>query len=516
MSRLTAACVLGFCVLLGAAPASAAPRRELPGLAPTPQDALTRALESGRLTEAGYALARARTLFELHEVRDEFVRVTAPSARSATAILRDLFLRRSALRGEEARVAARILARPRANEHQCDAERPLCFHWGNQVSDQEAAQTAASFAAVYDLEVRTYGFLRPLRDGSRGGNSKTDIYIEDIGPDFFGYCTSDDPSPTPDVPAYCVVDDDFAEFGQTQTPEKFRDITAAHEYFHAIQFRYDSNEDWWFMEGTAMLMEGQFRPTVLDRVRYLADSVLTSPGTPVDFGANGFDYGSWIYWRFLVEDFGELGNPLVIRQIWERAAGARTDTDGPGPDTVSTNPYSLKATRLVIGARGRSFRDSFGKFTRVNRVPTSFYEEGAEYPAAPVARRRTMSEGETTGWRSTALHHLASASFRFTPAVDLDAETKLRFAVDLPRRDFGPVARVVVLREDGTFHSRTIELDWTGGGSRSLDFGSDVARVDLILTNASTRMNCWRNTRYSCAGVGLDDLRSYRYRVSVR
>ena len=218
MSRLTAACVLGFCLLLGASPAGAQPRQELPALAPAPRDALTRALDSGRLNEALYALERARTLFALDDVRRDYGRVAAPNPRAATAILRDLVLRRSALRGKDAQAATLILARPGGGQSACDATRPLCFHWGSRVSSRDVNATAKTFAAVYDLEVETYGYLPPLPDGTRGGNSKTDIYLRDLGPDLFGFCTSDDPSSSPAVYAYCVVDDDFSEFGRSQTP----------------------------------------------------------------------------------------------------------------------------------------------------------------------------------------------------------------------------------------------------------------------------------------------------------
>jgi hypothetical protein len=37
-----------------------------------------------------------------------------------------------------------------------------------------------------------------------------------------------------------------------------------------------------------------------------------------------------------------------------------------------------------------------------------------------------------------------------------------------------------------------------------------------VLTNASTRMRCGRNTYYSCTGLGADDWGVYDYRGVVR
>jgi hypothetical protein len=525
MGRLTAALIVGSCALLGAAvaPATAAP----PPLTPGPPDALTRALESGRLSEARYALERARSLFAIDEVRKEFGRVAAPSPHDATPLLRDLAARSDLLRGEDRARAQTILARPSADDFTCDPGRSLCFHWrtsgGHATSPQDVNKTVNTFAAVWDLEVGMYGYLAPLPDSS-GTGPETDIYLRDLGGNkvsLFGYCTTDDPdaassNPFGDVSAYCVVDNDFAEFGTSQTPAAFRDVTAAHEFFHAIQFAYDWREDLWLMEGTAMLMEGQFRPDVDDRVLYLGNSVLTSPRTPVDRGADGYEYGAWIYWRFLVEHFGELGDPIIIRRIWERAAAASTDTDGTGPDTVAENPYSVLATRKALVDPGRSFRPLFAKFAQVNRVPAKFYDEGASYPRAPAGSTRPMSPGETTGWRSTTLDHLASAYYSFVPAAGTGAAATLRLVVDLPQRRLGPTAGVVIVFDDGSILRRQIALDASGRGERAVAFGAGtVKRVDLVLSNSSTRMDCDRGTPYSCEGVGLDDLRSFEYRAKA-
>jgi hypothetical protein len=561
MKTVLAGCAAVVCALVAVAPSVAAPAKRPPPFTPVAHDALTRALERGELTEAQYALERARSLFSLGAVRREFGDVAKPGPRQATPFLRDLAARLTDLSGADRASARAILSRPTDNfygnsEHQyrpnailgkaCDATRPLCVHWDERAANRDSppgadgnistipadvTKTLTTFTQVWDLEVATYGFQAPLADDASfphdGGDGRTDVYLADLGGDpnpFFGYCTTDDPNAFDqgyvyyDVSAYCVVDEDFANFGSSQTRQEFRDVTAAHEFFHAIQFSYDWFEDLWLMEGTAMFMEGQFRPNVEDRIRYLDNSVLTSPGTPVDRGAGGFEYGAWIWWRFLVEDFGELADPLVIRQVWEGVAGASTDTDGTGPDTVSNNPYSLRGVVRVVAARGSSFRALFGEFARVNRTPARFYSEGASYPRAPLSHSYYLGRTHRgTGWQSTRLRHLASRYYAFKPGSNASSNGSLRVRVDLPRRWRGPEAYLLVRRTSGGWYIRKFALDSQGDGVRRVAFGRRTIReVDLVLTNASTRMRCGRDTFYSCAGVGVDDLGYYKFRATVR
>jgi hypothetical protein len=560
MTRRTLALLAaGLCALVVAAPATAGPRR-LPPLTPAGPDALTRALARGELSEASYALERARTLFDLRGVRREFGDVERPSPHSATPILRDLVARYRSLSSAERETAGRILGRPTNNsdpdEHQyrpnaivataCDGTRPLCFHWDERAANDDAPpgadgnpatvptavqDTIDTFGDVYDLEVTAYGYLAPLPDSTsapdNGGNGNTDIYLADLGGDpvqLFGYCTTDDPNAFDpgyayyDISAYCVVDDDFTDFGPPGTAQAFRDVTSAHEFFHAIQFHYDWFEDLWLMEGTAMLMEDQYADDVNDNLNYLDNSVLRFPSVPVDLGSGGFEYGAWIWWRFLVEELGQLSNPLVIRQVWERVAAASTDTDGTGPDNTTDDLYSLRGTTKVARANGYSFPDLYARFAWANRIPSNFYEEGATYPRATVRKTyRLGRRGASTGWQPVRLRHLASTYTRFVPRSTTPANAVLRVAVHLPDLVHSPRAFLLVKAIGKPWSVRRIGLDTAGDGARKVGFGRGAIReVDLVLTNASPQMHCGRNTSYSCNGVGADDLRMYAYRAEVR
>jgi hypothetical protein len=557
MKRFAALCLPLACLLLTTSPAEAAGHsKRLPTLTPVAPDALSRALERGELSEAQYALERARSLFRLGAVRRQFGAVARPQPRDATPILRDLLARLRVLSPADRVAAKALLARPTdftfQDEHHwdgdaipevtCDGTKPLCVHWdsnplnadtpppadvspANSIPDA-VDKTLATFVGVWNLEIGTYTFLAPLADTTSPGQSadpETDIYLSDIGADgLFGYCTSDDPNaydfsyPYYDVSAYCVVDNDFTDFGSAHTADQFRDVTVAHEFFHAIQFHYDWLEDLWLMEGTAMVMEDQYADTVNDNVNYLGHSALTSPATPVDRGSGGFEYGAWIFWRFLIEDRAELANPLIIRQIWERAAAASTDTDGPGPDTVASDQYSLQAAINVLNTRGIMFRDAFQKFARVNRFPGDFYSEGNTYPASTTAKAWDLGvRGSTTGTITAKLRHLSTQYYRLRPGSRTPTNATLKITVDGPSLG-SPSALAIVTFTSGPRAVFTIPLNASGNGARTFAFGrGSVSRVDLALTNRSSRMSCDGSTDYSCTGRGLDDLRSYSFRATV-
>jgi hypothetical protein len=558
ITTFSSLCAASLCALLVPAPAAALPHKGLPALTPVHHDGLTRALARGRLTPATYALERARSLFQLDRVREEFGNVERPSPRAATPILRDLAVRVRDLAPADRAAALGLLARPTdrsdPGEHHygvnailarlCDAARPICVHWDERAADRDAPPGADGdpatvppdvqatldiFAGVYDLEVGAYGFLAPKSDATstnNGGNGKTDIYLADLGGDrapFFGYCTTDDPHAFDagyhyyDVSAYCVVDDDFANFGSSETPQGFREVTAAHEYLHAVQFRYDWFEDLWLMEGTAMFMEDQYADDVDDNVNYLLHSAIVSPWVPVDRGAEGFEYGAWLWWRFLTEEAGQLTNPQMIREVWESVAGAHIDTDGPGPDTIANDLYSLRGLRKVVQAHGLVFADLFGKFAWANRLPSTFYEEGLSYPHATVSRLYTLGRrGTETGRRATHLRHLASRYMSFKPGAVTPADAMLRVNVNLPDPSHAPKAFLLVKETGQPWLVHGIALNSNGNGARTVRFGhGTITDVELVLTNASPKMRCGRDTEYSCTGVGVDDLRRYAFRARV-
>ena len=548
-AKLALVLLLATCAWSATAYASPRP---LPPLAPAQPDALSRALDQGRLTESEYALERARSLFALGRVRADFGDVARPNPHAATFILRDLLARTRFLSGADRAQAKAILSRPDGAPtflgepawdfdavpiQLCEGGRPLCFHWDSNQSNPDAPPSADTDPAnglpdqiertmevldnVWDTETGALGYREPLDDSSTtlndGGGPELDIYIADIGSlGLFGYCTSDDPQAFEftdpwAVSAYCVLDDDYrqAQYGFNQTPLEFLEVTAAHEFFHAVQFAYDWFEDLALMEGSAMWMEGQVYPDVIDRINYLGRSALGEPGVPLDTGAGGFEYGAWLFWRFLTEKvFAD--DPAIIREIWERADG--------GPSPAFGDEYSFQAARRALEARGHDFRTTFADFGRTNDL-RDYEEADSGYPVIQPATTFSFGKHPSTGWHKTRLRHLSTRFYRFRPA-GVGSSAKLRIRVELPRPATSPAATAVVYAKGGPKKVRPIELDGDGDGRVTVNFGrSQVWKVDLVLSNASLRFDCapkdFPESVYSCGGFPKDDLRAYRFRARL-
>ena len=501
-------------------------------MTPVADDALTAALDRGDITAARYALERARTLFTPQRVERRYGAVAEPDPHDATMVLRDLALRSDALAPDARAQAERLLARPtdgRADPSGsgytttkistfCTTH--LCLHWARATRDAPDLRdadgdtvpdwvetTAAVFEHVWRVEVDDYGYRAPRSDQlsrHNGGDARLDVYLADLGAHReYGYCTSDDPAIRfrRALSAYCVVDDDFSRTQFRAAPIDSLRVTAAHEFFHAIQFGYDTFEDEWLMEGTAAWMEDEVYDSINDNFQYLWGSALTSPQLPLDRGV----YAPWIFFRFMSEHLGRAGRPApeVIREVWRRADAARG----------APNDYSLQAISRVAAAHGTPFRTLFADFGWTAMFPADAYEEGRHYPRAPVSRSLTLTASSpTTGEQVRTVHHLANQDIAIRPGQSLPARRRLRVSFDLPDRVSGAEATVTVVHRNGRVHATAVRLGARGAGAITVPFARvKVSRVLITLTNASTRMRCHRGTRLSCGGTPVDDYRRFAF-----
>ena len=463
----------------------------------------------GREASADRALRRA----------DEVLDGVTGAGQDATLALRDLARSLPSLDPAERDRARALLARPTSpNDYYGDSYRApskrtcstdICVHWVSRTSDAPPSRawvtrTMDVMKRAWAREVDGLGYRRPVRDGKRGGNDRLDVYLKDVGANgLFGYCAPERTTLASRWRAsgYCVLDDDFARSQFGQRPILSLKATAAHEFFHAIQFGYDYAEDGWFMEATATWMEERVYDEVNDNRRYLRFSQLGSPGKPLDvfedFG--GAQYGNWVFFEYLSHRFDNN----VVRSAWEEA---QADGDNRGL-------FSIRAIEEVLGD---GFPAIFGDYASANTGPGLAYPEGDVYPegdlwpAATVARDLVLPDADRMAQGALAVDHLASKNVRIRPGTRVDTGWKLRVTVDGPPAGTSPVATVVVRMLDDSVQRTTVPFGATG-----VEVPFDVRRVTVTVANASTRYTCRRGTPYSCSGIPSDDGQTFDYRLTA-
>jgi len=479
----------------------------------------------GHGTNAGAASGRARAV-AAHEALDRAraalagtppaqapTQASAPGAVDPTMALRDLFVARQDLSGPARLTANRILARPTSpNDPNGDSYRApshktcgphVCVHWVSRTVDAPPSRawvtvTLNTMEAVWKREVGGLGYRKPASDGTRGGNAKLDVYLKDVGDQgYYGYCTTErQVTGHPRFASgYCVLDDDFARSQFGAAPRNSLRVTAAHEFFHAIQFNYDYREDPWFMEATATWMEEQVYDGINDNRQYLPAGQVRHPETPLDtFDQYGSEqYGNWPFFEFLSSRWGRG----IVRTAWYDASGV------PG----APNEYSIDAVTSVLANHG-GLPAVYADFAGANTRPAEAYQEGAAWPTATITKTSTLTPSAPTQSSTQLVDHLSAKNVRAIPGGALSAaDWKLTVAVDAPGAATSPAVLVTIDRTGSrSTLTQRVALDDTGAGTAEVPFSqAQVAKVTVSLANASTRYTCHDYTDYSCQGTPTDD-----------
>jgi len=368
-------------------------------------------------------------------------------------------------------------------------------------------QTLHALEFVWATEIGTMGYNPPKPDDRGAGTAinlpKIDIYLSNVGVHrLYGFCAPEQGRNRQSY-GYCVLDNDYSvkEFGKTNSRLANLQVTAAHEFFHDIQFNYDSFEDVWFMESTAAWMEDEVYPNVNDNLQYLYDSPMSTPSQPLDLVDSSYlsSYGSWVFIRYLSDTF----DSDVVRTAWTDAVG---------------RPYSLQALDQALrDTHHTDVQTQFADFSAANASPRDFYGvDGARYvayAANPPLTVRLGSGTKSSGWLTSApLKHLSSIRLGAVPAV---AKGHLKVEIVGPGSLTAPRARLVIHQVGGTAVMQRVKLVRGAAVVTGIAFGqATVKRVDVIMVNASTRTVCNRGTGWSCHGTPTDNRSVFRVRVT--
>ncbi|MFN8196377.1 MAG: MXAN_6640 family putative metalloprotease [Nocardioidaceae bacterium] len=519
LSRLAAPVAAAALVATGlvAAPAGAdfkAPPRPSYAAKATPSKA----------DRATAALAKAKALFAGRSGK------AARPGREATLVLRDLAVLRPALTPAQRAEADRILARPTdgagdpiGEGYTVAEETPVCgthvcIHYvTNDVTPNvdSVSPTDANTNGIPDYVEKarstmehvwtTYsgaGYRSPKADGTLGGSAKFDVYLAQIGDEgLYGYCTTDEPGSAPNRWAYCVLDNDFkhAEF-PTNTPVENLQVTAAHEFFHAVQYAYDVNEDAWFMEATATWAEDELYDDVNDNRQYLPSGQLGQPLIPLDVYSGSVHYGNWIFFRYLSEKWPTKagGMPTIVRSMWRLADAT------PG----AADKYSMTAIKSVLSSKKTNLSKEFSLFTAKNRFSRKFYAEGAKgrYPQTAIGQTLSLSQRGFTNRGDFTMNHLTSYSVRVNPSR-VTGSRKLQVQVWLPSSHHSDTSVVVDwISKKGKHTFKIVKVNGSGQGSVKVPFANAKTQgIVATVVNSGTHYVCDMGTGLSCQGTSLDD-----------
>lgn len=217
-------------------------------------------------------------------------------------------------------------------------------------------------------------------------------------------------------------------------------VTAAHEFFHAIQLGYRlGGPDWsWWLEASATFMEDEVFDAVNDYRNYLA-AWANAPHLPLDTFNGTHEYGTVLFCKYLAERFG----PEVIQCIWKRR---QDETALEAIDGALRNRKNRLA-RL-------NGKDVFGSgFVVSNLIPQDSelgYREGQRYPVVRISQIHSVYPVSQT---TVLIDHLAASYILFRPGLENPRTLKLTLRY---RGDNKPPIRATVLIKEQ--ESKQVEL----------------------------------------------------------
>jgi hypothetical protein len=451
-----------------------------------------------------FASREVRAKRALHRAQAALSPRTDPARRpDATLALRQLALLRDSLSRVDRLTAERLDNRPSYDSTDCTSA-SACVHWtASEVTPEWPGLVRDTVTHVAQTYVAA-GYRSPKPDKNLGGDSKIDIYVDNLPTGLYGYCTTDQRVHAPhyDVWAYCVLDNDYAGF-PAHTPLQNLQVTAAHEFYHAVQFAYDIGEDGWFMEATATWAEDQLYDDVNDNRQYLRLSPITRPKNSMDKFGGTFHYGVWIFFRFLTERYpaDQGGLPQLLLKMWQYADSSK-----------GHNRYSSQAVDKALHKQHTSMQEAFALFSDTNRRTHTEYSEGeaTNYPVKKLSGEKKLGKKGASKVFSTSLNHLASATYRFTSKGLGNKKYRLRLVFHMAPKSAGSRAVVSIYKESGAVTSKMVRLSRGGNAALKVKFSSKkVAAVEVTLVNASTRFRqCFRqSTPFSCSGKPVDQAR---------
>ena len=252
------------------------------------------------------------------------------------------------------------------------------FHYANEgidaVSDPNYIfQMAEVFEEVYSFYIDTLNFSAPVSDPT-SDDILYDVFVENLPTYYFGITYTKNTSvSSPACVSYIKMRNNYngSQFSEHTELENVQ-VTAVHEFFHAIQFSYNCYERFWFMEATAVWSEDELYNNVNDHYRYIS-SWFSNINKSLDDESSHM-YGSFIFFQYIDE---HLGGPNTIRLCWEKSH----ELASPIQDN------SIKSINAALSDLGSTFEETYLRMRIANKIMNTnaglySYEEADGYRSA--------------------------------------------------------------------------------------------------------------------------------------
>jgi hypothetical protein len=250
-------------------------------------------------------------------------------------------------------------------------------------------ELAKALDSVYNFEVNFLVYPPPPPDNGMGGDNKYDVYISNLGGDYYGYTQPETSIGNDRYTSFIVIDNDY--FGYPTSGINGAKVTVAHEFYHAIQIgNYIYREaDIFYYEISSTAMEEFVFDDINDYYHYIED-YFNNPSRPFSVN-NGYNLAIWNL--FLQKNFG-FG---ILKRIW---------------DLMPTN-RALISIAIAINEKGSTFKELLNKFaiwnyfTGTRSIPGKYYKEAFNYPLiktsnpmpfTPPSRSYSMRSRATTNY----------------------------------------------------------------------------------------------------------------------
>jgi len=258
-------------------------------------------------------------------------------------------------------------------------------------------ETIKAFDATWNRQIVELGYNPPPSDG----DGVYDIYISSLGTQSVYGFTLPLGSDTV-IPSYIEIDNNFTDANVYYTQGiAGLQVTAAHEFFHAIQFGYyaDFGASWW-QELTATWMEDVVYPDINDYYAYVP-SRFNDPESSVDHFPPGtaYPFGGAVFAHYVEQVYGID----AVREVWE--------------SLKSRAPQTYRLSDIDVGMPTGGLGSVFPRYAVWNyltgtRARPNYYTEASDLPS--IKFRDLGASGSGSG--TVTLDHLGASYIRVATA----------------------------------------------------------------------------------------------------